>query len=258
MAVDFTEVTELAGAEISGEQLQRMVHRYRWAANHCTGKDVVEVACGSGQGLGMLGAVAKTLEAGDYSKEVLAVPRAHYRNRYRLAEFDAQTLPYADRSKDAIVMFEAIYYVPDAARFAAECKRVLRPGGQVLVATANKDLSDFNPSPYSHRYYGVVELEALFKSVGFETEQYGYLPVGTVSWRQRALRPIKQLVVGLGLMPKTMRGKKLLKRLVFGKLEPMPAELEPVAGELEPPARLPSGVPDHTHKVLYCRATLPV
>ena len=258
MAVDFTDVTELAGAEITGEQLQRMVHRYRWAADHCVGKDVVEVACGSGQGLGMLGAVAKTLEAGDYSKAVLALPRAHYGTRFSLEEFDAQALPYPDRSKDVIVMFEAIYYVPDAARFVAECRRVLRPGGQVLLATANKDLSDFNPSPHSHRYYGVLELEGLFRSAGFETEQYGYLPVEAVSWRQRVLRPIKQLIVALGLMPKTMKGKKFLKRLVFGKLQPMPAELPPATGAVEPPNKLPAGAPDRAHKVLYCRATLPV
>jgi len=58
MAVDFTEVTELAGAEISAEQLERMAHRYSWAAGYCGGRDVVEVACGSGQGLGLLGKVA--------------------------------------------------------------------------------------------------------------------------------------------------------------------------------------------------------
>jgi SAM-dependent methyltransferase len=258
MAGDFTEVTELAGAEISAEQLQRMIHRYRWAAMFCRGKDVVEAGCGSGQGLGLLGAVAKSLEAGDYSKDVIAIPREHYRDRFTLVEFDAQSLPYAAASKDVIILFEAIYYVPDAARFVAECKRVLRPGGQVLIATANKDLSDFNPSPLSHKYYGVAELDALFRGAGFSPEHHGYLPVGTVSWRQRVLRPVKRAVVGLGLMPKTMKGKKLLKRLVFGKLVPMPAELPPPNGAFDPPTPLAAGVPDRSHKVLYCRATLPV
>jgi SAM-dependent methyltransferase len=258
MTVDYTEVTELAGTEITAEQLERMVHRYHWAAGYCRGKDVVEVACGSGQGLGLLGAVAKSLEAGDYSKEVLAIPRAHYRDRFPLREFDAQSLPYRDASKDVIVLFEAIYYVADASRFVAECKRVLRPGGQVLVATANKDLADFNPSPLSYEYYGVADLGALFRTAGFVSEEYGYLPVGAVSWRQKVLRPIKQLVVALGLMPKTMKGKKLLKRLVFGSLVPMPAELPTPTGAFEPPTPLAAGVPDRVHKVLYCRATLSV
>jgi SAM-dependent methyltransferase len=156
-----------------------------------------------------------------------------------------------------IILFEAIYYVPDAARFVRECRRVLRPGGDVLVATANKDLSDFNPSPLSYTYYGTVELAELFRAQGFEVEVSGFLPVGVLSWRQKVLRPIKKLAVSSGLMPKTMKGKKLLKRLVFGKLVPMPAELTPAASFV-PPAKLRTTVPDHTHKVLYCRATIPV
>jgi SAM-dependent methyltransferase len=235
-----------------------MAHRYYWAASYCAGKDVVEVACGSGQGLGLLHKVAKTLEAGDYSAEVLAVPKAHYGARIRLQQYDAQQLPYADSSKDVVILFEALYYVPSAERFVAECRRVLRPGGQVLIATANKDLSDFNPSPLSHRYYGAAELGELFRKAGFATELYGHLPVAAVSARQKILRPIKKLAVGLGIMPKTMKGKQLLKRLVFGRLVPMPAELPPAAGDVERPAKLPDGVADRLHKVLYCRATLPV
>lgn len=39
------------------------------------------------------------------------------------------------------------------------------------------------------------------------------------------LRPVKKAVVSLGLMPKSMRGKKLLKRIVFGNLVQMLAEI---------------------------------
>ena len=84
-----------------------------------------------------------------------------------------------------IILFEAIYYIPDATRFVQECRRVLRPGGRVLVATANKDLWDFSPSPLSHSYYGAAELVALFAAAGFRAEVYGYMPVEQVSWRQR-------------------------------------------------------------------------
>ena len=254
---DYSEVTELAGSSISAEQLVRLSHRYHWAVQHCADKDVVEVACGSGAGLGLLGRVSRSFEGGDYSPPILARARAHYGDRVRLIQVDAQSLPYADASKDVIILFEAIYYVPDATRFVAECRRVLRPGGQVLVATANRDLWDFNPSPLSHRYYGAAELAALFHRAGFDTQLYGYLPVGRVSWRQRALRPLKRLAVGLGIMPKTLKGKRFLKRLVFGRLVTMPAELEPSRDRTEPPVPLPVDRADGIHKVLYCRATLP-
>lgn len=256
MGIEFSEVTELAGTEISAEQLERMVHRYHWAAGYCRGKDVVEVACGSGPGLGVLSAVARSLEAGDYSAKILAIPQSHYGDRIPLAVFDAQSLPYADSSRDVVVLFEAIYYIPDAQRFVRECQRVLRTGGRVLIATANKDLSDFSPSPLTHRYYGVVELARLFRDGGFDVELFGHLPVDAVSWRQRLLRPVKRLAVALGLMPKTMRGKRFLKRLVFGKAVPMPAELPLPNEELVSPCLLTPERPDRVHKVLYCCGTL--
>jgi ubiquinone/menaquinone biosynthesis C-methylase UbiE len=253
---EFIDVTELAGTEISAEQLDRMVHRYQWAVQFCEDKDVLEVACGSGQGLGALRSVARSLEAGDFSAQILQLARAHYGELLPLRQFDAQAIPCADASKDVIILFEAIYYVPDAQKFAQECRRILRPGGSVLIATANKDLSDFNPSPLSHRYYGAADFAQLFAGDAFDVEVFGYLPIGSVSWRQRVLRPLKKSAVGLGLMPKSMKGKKLFKRLVFGKLVPMPSELHLNETVPESPLPLAVGAPDRLHKVLYCKATL--
>jgi ubiquinone/menaquinone biosynthesis C-methylase UbiE len=254
-AAEFSEVTELAGSRISAEQLTRMEHRYGWAAEQCAQQDVVEIACGSGQGLGMLERVSRSVEAGDYSEPILKMARDHYGDRIPLARIDAQALPYADASKDVVILFEAIYYVPDASRFARECHRVLRPGGRVLVATANKDLYDFNPSPLSTRYYGTVELAQLFRDAGFSAEMFGYMPIGEVSMRQRVLRPVKKIAVALGLMPKSLKGKRLLKRFVFGSLVPMPEELPSPAGPVEKPVPIPADVPDRLYKVLYCCAT---
>jgi len=89
------------------------MQRYYWAGQYCSGKDVVETACGSGQGLGYLSGIAKSLEAGDYSDEILSIARRHYGERIILRQFDAQEMPFEDKSKDVIIMFEAIYYLPD-------------------------------------------------------------------------------------------------------------------------------------------------
>jgi len=177
---DYISVTEIAGDEVTQEQVDRLCNRYYWAGQYCSGKDVVEVACGSGQGLGYLSGITRSLEAGDYSDEILSIARRHYGERIALRQFDAQDMPFADRSKDVIILFEAIYYLPDAERFVQECVRVLRPGGKVLIATANKDLYDFNPSPHTYKYYGVVELRNLFAGHGFTTEFYGDTPLESV------------------------------------------------------------------------------
>lgn len=255
-AKNFTVITEISGDDVTMEQIERICHRYYWAGEYCRGRDVLEAACGAGQGLGYLSGLARSFQAGDYSGEILKIARGHYGDRVNLRQFDAQNMPFPDKSLDVVILFEAIYYLPDAEKFSAECARVLRPGGKVLVATANKDLFDFNPSPYTTRYYGAVELISLFKENGFAAKCFGYWPVERAGLRQKVLRPVKMVAARLGLIPKTMAGKKLLKRLVFGKLEPMPAEIKEGMVPYRNPVPLPSDRPDTIHKVIYCAAEL--
>jgi SAM-dependent methyltransferase len=254
MPQDFTTVTELAGDSVTQRQIEQIYHRYAWAAKHCEGKDVIEVACGTGQGLGLLKSKAKSLRAGDYEKKHIDIMLEHYGDRLQLEQVDAQDMLYDDASADCILIFEALYYLPDPKKFVQECLRVLRPGGTVLVTNSNKDLYDFNPSPFSHMYHGVLELGELFGEFGFETVCYGRSLVSTAGLRQRALRGVKSLAVKLGLMPKTMRGKKFLKRLVFGKLQLMPVELEEGMFLFEELDAIPQDAPDSTHCFIYCSA----
>jgi SAM-dependent methyltransferase len=251
MMNDYLSVTELAGDEVSAEQIDRMCQRYYWAGNYCHGEDVLEVACGTGQGAGYLAGLARSYRAGDYSEKILGIARSHYGERIKFQQLDAQQLPFENGSFDIVILFEAIYYLPSSERFVAECRRVLRPGGKVLVATANKDLYDFNPSPHSHIYYGVPEMHVLFRRYGFAPSFFGNTPVDGLSWRQRMLRPVKKFVTNSG----PMGGKKMLKRFVFGSLVPMPAEI--VAGMVPyvDPVPISADRPDREHKVLYCVAT---
>lgn len=254
--IDYTDVTEIAGDEVSAEQIERLCQRYYWALEFCRGKNAAELACGTGQGLGLISKHAKRLVAGDFSRQILRLAQRHYQNRINLIRLDAQGLPFSEHSLDIFLLFEAIYYLQDASLFVGECKRILRPGGKVLISTANPDLFDFNPSPYSHRYYGTMELADLFDSRGFHVQCFGGTPVGSVSLKQKILRPVKKLIVDLNMMPKSMAGKKFFKRLVFGKLVPMPAEITEDTAQYSPPVPIPSNIPDKKHKVIYCAATL--
>jgi len=254
MAIDYCSVTELSGDKVGNEQVERLYHRYCWAGHYCQGKDVVEVACGTGQGVGYLSEISKSIEAGDYSESILSITRKHYGTRFTFRQFDAMNMPFDDYSKDVIIMFEAIYYIPDVDRFVQECARVLRPGGKVLIATANKDLYDFNPSPYSYEYFGVVELKEIFRQNGFSTKLFGYLDVSEVSLRQRMLRPLKKIAVFFNLIPRSTKGKKLFKRFIFGKLVNMPAEIDGQMFDYNTPTPLDVSKPDKRHKVLYCSA----
>jgi len=238
---------------VTQEQIDRIYQRYYWAGNFCRDKYVIELACGTGQGLGFLASISKSLIAGDISAPMVARARAHYGERIDIRLMDAQDTQLPDSSCDVVILFEAIYYLPDVEKFIIECRRILRTGGYLLLATANKDLYDFNPSPYSFTYYGVVEMGDWLARKGFSCQFFGGTPVGSVTLRQRLLRPVKAFAVRFNLIPDTMATKKIIKRFIFGRLVPMPDEI--AAGIREIPLQaLVAGVANTTHKVIYCAA----
>ncbi|WP_332689803.1 class I SAM-dependent methyltransferase, partial [Devosia sp.] len=220
--MSFVDVVEVGGAHVAPEQMLRTHHRYFWAEQYCRGSDVLEVGCGSGIGLPFLKSIARHVEAGDYSEEVLAICRERHGDIVPLKQFSAEDLPYGDATFDAVILFEAMYYIPDVSKFIAECRRVLRPHGVVLIATANNKLFDFTPSPYFTRYLNVTDFAREFGAEGFAVECFGFISVNQVSLRQKVLRPVKAMASRLNLIPKSMGGKEWLKKLFFGSLVQMP------------------------------------
>ncbi len=251
---DYIQVTEVTGEAVSREQIDRMLNRYHWAAGYCQNREVLELACGSGQGLGYLSKKAKRIVGGDYCGPLLRIAQHHYGIRLPLMQLDAQKIPCRDGSFDAVILYEAIYYLKDCASFARECFRVLRPGGVLLLCTANQDLPDFNPSPFSHRYFSPPDFSDLLTPVGFEVECFADFPVDYYSRKQRFLSWVKKTMVRLDLMPKTMAGKKIFKRLVFGKLVPLPPELTEEMGAPQNPTPISLHPKDTSHKVLFAAA----
>jgi len=155
-----------------------------------------------------------------------------------------------------ILLFEAIYYLKSVESFLLECRRVLRPGGLLLIVTANKDIDGFNRSPHTYEYYGVAELTKLLTESGFVAELFGDCPISEVGLKQKLLQPVKKAAVQWNLIPKTMAGKKFLKRLVFGKLVEMPSEITKEMGTYEEPTPIEAGVADRNHKVVFCKAKM--
>lgn len=253
----FVVCTELAGEEVSLEQVERMARRYYWAGGFCAGQDVVEIACGTGQGLGYLRSLCRSLRAGDISPEMVRRAKEIYAQfDITIQELDAGKLPFADASADIVILFEAIYYLKNPEDFIAECRRTLRPGGKILLATANPDLFDFVRSPFSFRYFGAADFPAFFDALGFNVRMYGDTPLARVRLRQKLLRPIKALATRLNIIPGSMRSKRLLKRLFFGGMTMMPSQINAETAPWIDPVGLPAGTPDRHHKVLFCEASL--
>src|SRR5262249_34885282 len=142
-------------------------------------------------------------------------------------------------SFDIVQIHEAIYYMAEPRRVFEECRRVLAPDGVLVVSSINPAWTDFNPSPCAAGYLGAGDLktalEAVFRSVdilfGFAVPRRGLVGL--------TLSAIKRLAVQLKLIPGTMRGKTLLKRVFLGPLVLVPVELTPSFAPVDEPLRAP-------------------
>jgi ubiquinone/menaquinone biosynthesis C-methylase UbiE len=105
-----------------------------WACSKAAG-DTLEVAIGTGLNLPHYPSEVR-ITGLDLSPEMLsfAVRRAkEMGRRIRVAEGDAEELPFADRSFDTVVCTYALCSVRDDARAISEIHRVLRPGGRMIL-----------------------------------------------------------------------------------------------------------------------------
>jgi hypothetical protein len=128
---------------------------------------------------------------------------------------------------------------------------VLAPGGVLLITSNNPDLFDFSPSPYSHRYFGAAELARMLEASGFNVSLAGYARTSGLPLRHRVLRPLKAAADRFGLVPKTMRGKQVLRRLIYGRLPEMPSDLGQLSLPYVPPSSIRSDAPEREHRFLY-------
>ncbi len=252
--MDFTTVTETGRTQITREAAAMMYCRYRWARDYAERRRVLEVACGSGQGLGLIAEVAQSVVAGDCTAALVEQAQAKFGDRASVLQLDAHELPLPDGSCDVVLLFEAIYYLADPGRFLIECRRVLSANGEVLICSANPERPDFNPSPYSHRYFSASELAQLLSAHGFAPRVWGAFPVATRSLRDVVLMGLRKLAVKLNLMPKKMGGKALLKRLFYGSLIEVDEVREGMAPR-EPLVELSPTGPCHGFKVIYTAGT---
>jgi ubiquinone/menaquinone biosynthesis C-methylase UbiE len=253
--IDFTTVTETTGSMVTEEQLRRMYTRYRFASEMCRGKEVLEVGFGSGQGLGYLARSAKKVIGVEYDEKLLETARSYYKDRIELLHMDAQNLLFEDGSFDVVVLYEALYYLPKPETFLLGSYRVLRDNGTIILCSANKDVSGFNPSPYSYRYFSAPELFFLLDNSGYRRIRlYGDCGAAAESMKDSVKMFIKRSAVKLNIMPKTMKGKKLLKRIFFGKLVELPPEIDDQAAEYVPPRQIPPDVPNREFKVIFAVA----
>jgi SAM-dependent methyltransferase len=154
---------------------------YQFAAELVAGRCVLEVGSGEGYGTALLAASAARIIGVDYDALTVAHASATY-PQARFVRGNLAALPVPSESVDVLVTLQVIEHVWNHPEFVRECRRVLRPGGQLLVTTPNR--LTFSPgldaplNPFHTKEFTATELVELTTRCGFETERVFGLQAG--------------------------------------------------------------------------------
>jgi ubiquinone/menaquinone biosynthesis C-methylase UbiE len=176
-----------------------------------TGKNVLDVACGTGRWLQkLLERGARSAVGIDYSAAMLRVASRKAAIRGQLARADCLKLPFRASVFDFAVCSFALSHIPDLKQMARELARVMKPNALVFV-------SDLHPDAYARGWRtgfrdgsGACQIETLppsaekvirsFYSGGFECLTHVALCLGEAE-RRILLKAGKRDVCDLSRVP---------------------------------------------------------
>jgi len=141
---------------------------------------VGDLGCGTGQVSESLSPFVGRVVAVDSSAAMLKAARGRLSSaenvEVRAGELEA--LPIDDGELDAALLFLVLHYVAEPAAALAEARRVLRPGGRLLVIDMAPHDRDEYRQTMGHVWlgFGAEQLEAWTREAGFGGFRYVPLP----------------------------------------------------------------------------------
>ena len=134
---------------------------------------ILDVGCGTGANLLMLSKYGDA-EGVDVSEDALAFCRERGLENVKLGA--AEELPYDDGTFDLVTALDVVEHLDDDLAGLREMRRVLRPGGRVLLFVPTfMFLWGLQDDVSNHRRrYRMPELRRVLEQAGFEVERTTY------------------------------------------------------------------------------------
>ena len=133
---------------------------------------------GSGPGL-LLGKIAVQLTSGrvfalDLSRSMVRMARLRnlihlLRGTLRVDQGDAMKLPYHVGQFDSIVSVHSIYFWPEPAQVLQECRKVLRPGGKLVLTFMPRRKWPQEGAGATCHVFSEEEMVSLLQKTGFSS-----------------------------------------------------------------------------------------
>ncbi len=121
------------------------LHRYHSIIPFIRNKTVLDIACGEGYGTALIGKYAQKATGVDIDENCIEWASENYAANNHKISFKKGTvtgIPLDDNTIDVAISFETIEHVNEAEQrlFMQEIKRVLKPGGLLIISTPNTEI----------------------------------------------------------------------------------------------------------------------
>jgi ArsR family transcriptional regulator len=118
--------------------------------------DVLDVGSGDGAAAATIVPYCRSLTCVDTNPRLIDAARARLakHDNVRAEVADGEALPFAGSSFDAVLVFHTLTYAERPARVLAECARVLRPGGRLVVLCLDEHRQSEVTARYGERHPG--------------------------------------------------------------------------------------------------------
>ena len=133
----FAAHTGLRKAETTSE-----VELWAYEPDTVQGKRLLDIGCGNGYVTCLYAEAGADVVAVDITDRAVELTRARLALNGLDAEVkqaDAETLPFEDESFDVVVSFGVLHHTPDTEQAIEEARRLLKPGGRLLLMLYHRD-----------------------------------------------------------------------------------------------------------------------
>ena len=138
--------------------------RYVFALPFVENKRVLDIACGTGYGIGLLRSKAKFVAGVDIDPIAAKEAKDECGDNGAVLLGNGLGLPFADATFNVITSFETLEHLVERSDFLAELERVLTPDGTLILSTPNANYSQpvngVPANPFHVHEYEPDELKA--------------------------------------------------------------------------------------------------